>query len=98
MQARSYEPGIRDDVYDYREAFGGGVGDEAWELERTRGAIPISDHGCGMTSWLITVGPHRGELRFRDCAFNPPSTRTWMRTETVTPSTPGTSNGLSGAR
>ena len=25
-----------------------------------------------MTSYLIVVGPHRGELRFRDCAANPP--------------------------
>jgi hypothetical protein len=76
LRAAGYEPGIRDDVYDYREdyrqAFGGGVEDEAWELERGRGAIPISDHGCGMSSWLIAVGPHRGELRFRDCAVNPP--------------------------
>lgn len=25
-----------------------------------------------MTSYLIVVGPHRGELRFRDSAENPP--------------------------
>jgi hypothetical protein len=25
-----------------------------------------------MTGWLIVVGPHRGELRDRDCAVNPP--------------------------
>ncbi|MEU9131916.1 hypothetical protein AB0D08_28075 [Kitasatospora sp. NPDC048540] len=25
-----------------------------------------------MTGWLIIVGPHRGELRDRDCATNPP--------------------------
>ena len=35
------------------------------------GAIRISENGCGLTGWLIVVGPHRGELRDRDCAPNP---------------------------
>ncbi|MFJ1709882.1 hypothetical protein ACIOFR_41835, partial [Kitasatospora sp. NPDC088346] len=56
---------------DYRKVFGD-AGDELWHLERGRGAIHISDNGCGMTGWLIVVGPHRGELRDRDCAVNPP--------------------------
>ncbi|GAA2018334.1 hypothetical protein GCM10009839_13130 [Catenulispora yoronensis] len=25
-----------------------------------------------MTTWLILIGPHRGELRHRDCGTNPP--------------------------
>jgi SMI1/KNR4 family protein SUKH-1 len=76
LRAAGHEPGARDDPWDswedYRRALGAGAGNEAWELERGRGAILISDHGCGMTSWLIVVGPHRGELRFRDCGVNPP--------------------------
>jgi len=61
-----------DDDYldDYRKAFSD-IGDDAWYPERGRGTIPISDNGCGMTGWLILVGPHRGELRDRDCAVNP---------------------------
>ncbi|MEV7691660.1 SMI1/KNR4 family protein [Streptomyces bungoensis] len=75
LRAVGYEPATRDadDDYldDYRTVFGD-AGDDVWFLERGRGAIPISDNGCGMTSWLIIVGPHRGELRDRDCAVNPP--------------------------
>ncbi|MGW0886321.1 hypothetical protein [Streptomyces sp. NPDC002671] len=66
-------PRDEDDDYldEYRKVFGD-AGDEVWHLECRRGAIHISDNGCGMTSWLIVVGPHRGELRDRDCAVNPP--------------------------
>jgi hypothetical protein len=75
LRAAGYEPTTRDEdddyLDDYRNVFGG-AGDEAWYLERGRGAILISDNGCGMTGWLIIVGPHRGELRDRDCATNPP--------------------------
>ncbi|OIJ69763.1 hypothetical protein WN71_000815 [Streptomyces mangrovisoli] len=75
LRAAGYEPlapaedaGYRDD---YRKAFGE-TGEGVWHLERGRGAIHISDNGCGMTGWLIVVGPHRGELRHRDCGLNPP--------------------------
>lgn len=75
LREAGYEPTTRDEeddyLDDYRRAFGD-AGDEAWYLERGRGAVPISDNGCGMTSWLIVVGRHRGEVRDRDCAVNPP--------------------------
>lgn len=75
LRAAGCEPTTRNDdddyLSDYREAFGD-AGDEVWHLERGRGAILISDNGCGMTGWLIVVGPHRGELRDRDCDVNPP--------------------------
>ncbi|MEU2867446.1 SMI1/KNR4 family protein [Streptomyces mirabilis] len=75
LRAAGYEPTTRDEdddyLDDYRKVFGD-AGDDVWFLERGRGAIPISDNGCGMTGWLIVVGPHRGELRDRNCAVNPP--------------------------
>ncbi|MFF2852859.1 SMI1/KNR4 family protein [Streptomyces sp. NPDC058001] len=75
LRAAGHEPTTPDDeedyLDDYRVAFGD-AGDDVWHLERGRGAIHISDNGCGMTGWLIVVGPHRGELRDRDCATNPP--------------------------
>jgi hypothetical protein len=79
LRAAGHEPGTRDDEHDYledyRKAFGGGYGgygEEAFFLQRVRGTIYISDNGCGTSSWLIVVGPHRGELRYRECAVNPP--------------------------
>jgi hypothetical protein len=76
LQAAGHEPGPRDgetDYYqDYRRAFGGDRGEEAWHVERGRGAILISDDGCGTSNWLIAVGPCRGELRYRECEINPP--------------------------
>lgn len=75
LRAAGYEPAARDGdtnrLDDYREVFGD-AGDEIWRVERGRGAIHISDNGCGMTNWLVVVGPHRGELRDRDCAVDPP--------------------------
>lgn len=75
LRAAGYEPTTRDEDDDhrddYRKAFGD-AGDDIWHRDRGRGAIPISDNGCGMTGWLIVVGPRRGELRERDCAANPP--------------------------
>lgn len=75
LRAAGYEPGPpdEDDGYlaGYRRAFGGRAGEEAWYRQRERGAVRISSNGCGMTSWLIAVGPHRGELRHRDCGVNP---------------------------
>lgn len=75
LRAAGHEPTTRDEdddyLDDYRKVFGD-AGDELWHLERGRGAIHISDNGCGTTGWLIVVGPHRGELRDRDCAVNPP--------------------------
>ena len=76
LRAAGHEPTTRDidEDYldDYRQAFGELAGEEAFHLQRGRGALHISDNGCGMTSWLIVIGPHRGELRDRDCAPNPP--------------------------
>ncbi|MEU6340189.1 SMI1/KNR4 family protein [Streptomyces sp. NPDC046977] len=75
LRAAGYEPTIRDveDDYldDYRKAFGA-AGESDWFEERVRGAILISDNGCGMSGWLIVVGPNRGELRDRACGGNPP--------------------------
>ncbi|MEV6196527.1 SMI1/KNR4 family protein [Streptomyces sp. NPDC051920] len=75
LRAAGHEPTTRDEdddyLGDYRKVFGD-VGEDVWFLERVRGAIPISDNGCGMSGWLIVVGPHRGELRDRDCGDNPP--------------------------
>jgi hypothetical protein len=75
LRAAGREPTTRDpdDDYldDYLEAFGE-AGMEAFIFERVRGAILICENGCGLTSWLIIVGPRSGELRDRDCAFNPP--------------------------
>lgn len=76
LRAAGYEPTTPDEeddyLDDYRKAFGGDDGEVVFDEERTRGAILISDYGCGMTGWLIAVGPHRGEFRHRDCAVNPP--------------------------
>ncbi|SNT36798.1 SMI1/KNR4 family protein [Actinacidiphila glaucinigra] len=75
LRAAGYEPTTRDEDDDYLEDFRrvfGESGHEVWRAERVRGAILISDNGCGMTGWLIVVGPHRGELRDRECAGNPP--------------------------
>ncbi|MEV0194514.1 hypothetical protein AB0I39_39080, partial [Kitasatospora purpeofusca] len=75
LRAAGHEPTDRGEedhwLDDYREAFGD-AGDELWYLERGRGAIHIGDDGCGTTTWLVMVGPHRGELRHRDCAVDPP--------------------------
>ncbi|MFD0408943.1 hypothetical protein [Kitasatospora sp. NPDC127116] len=75
LRAAGYEPAARDGdtnrLDDYREVFGD-AGDEIWHVERGRGAIHISDNGCGMTGWLVVVGPRRGELRDRDGAVDPP--------------------------
>lgn len=76
LRRAGHEPTAPDEesgyLRDFRAAFGSLRGEELWHLHRERGAIFISDNGCGMTSYLIAVGPHRGELRFRDCAENPP--------------------------
>jgi|SRR6185312_8511816 len=50
----------------YCRAFGEYEGYRLFHEHRFRGAIHISDNGCGMTSWLIIAGPHRGEIWFRD--------------------------------
>lgn len=75
LRAAGYEPticdGDEDYLDDYRKAFGE-AGEELWHEERMRGAILISDNGCGMTGWLIAVGPHRGEVRDRNVGLNEP--------------------------
>ena len=75
LRAAGYEPPERDGgesyLDDYLSVFGD-VGEGLWRWRRGCGAIHISDDGCGMTNWLIVVGPHRGELRDRDCGRNPP--------------------------
>ncbi|MFF8911102.1 SMI1/KNR4 family protein [Streptomyces olivaceoviridis] len=75
LRAAGYEPTTRDEdddyLNDYRKVFDDAE-DRVWHEERNRGAILISDNGCGMTSWLIIVGPHRGELRDRNVGTNPP--------------------------
>ncbi|MFG2695755.1 SMI1/KNR4 family protein [Kitasatospora sp. NPDC048407] len=73
LRAAGYEPTPQgaDDGSDFRRAFGR-AGDERRYRERGRGAIHISNDGCGATGWLIVVGPHRGELRDREQGINPP--------------------------
>ncbi|SOB88490.1 SMI1/KNR4 family protein [Streptomyces sp. 1331.2] len=75
LRAAGYEPTVRDEDNDYlddcRKVFGD-AGDEVWHLHRGRGAIHVGDSGCGVTGWLIAVGPRRGEIRERDCGVNPP--------------------------
>lgn len=75
LRAAGYEPTTRDEdddyLDDYRKVFDDAEG-RIWHEQRDRGAILISDNGCGMTSWLIIVGPHRGELRDRNVGINPP--------------------------
>ncbi|MFJ1560760.1 SMI1/KNR4 family protein [Streptomyces mirabilis] len=75
LRAAGCEPTTRDEdddyLDDYRKVFGDAA-DRVWHEQRDRGAILISDNGCGMTSWLIIVGPHRGELRDRNVGTNPP--------------------------
>lgn len=75
LRAAGYEPATRDEdddyLGDYRKAFGDAEG-RIWHEQGDRGAILISDNGCGMTRGLIIVGPHRGELRDRNVGTNPP--------------------------
>ena len=76
LRAAGGEPTVRDShsdyLGDYRRVFGEVEGTRLFAEGRFRGAIQISDNGCGMTSWLVLEGPHRGEIWFRDCAPNPP--------------------------
>jgi len=76
LRAAGHEPTVRDEdedyLADYCRVFGEFDGNRLFDEHRFRGAIHISDNGCGMTSWLVVVGPHRGEIWFRDCARNPP--------------------------
>lgn len=76
LRAAGHEPTVQDEyddyIEDFRAAFGDEGGERVWGEERDRGATLISDHGCGHTSWLILVGPHYGELRFRECGLNTP--------------------------
>lgn len=53
-------------------AFGDDDGYRLFHEQRLSGAIHISDNGCGMTSWLVMAGPHRGAIWFRDAVFNAP--------------------------
>jgi hypothetical protein len=76
LRAAGHEAGARDDeddyVEDYKKVFGADAGAEGFFVQRGRGAIYISDNGCGTTSWLVVAGPHGGEIRDRECAVNPP--------------------------
>lgn len=76
LRAAGHEPTVRDEdedyCADYLEAFGENDGYRLFNEQRYCGTIHISDNGCGMTSWLVMVGPHRGEIWFSDAAPNPP--------------------------
>ena len=75
LRGAGHEPTSRDPENDYRDDYEqvfGEKADERWHFDRGRGAVPISDNGCGMTDYLIIIGPHRGELRDRDCGYSPP--------------------------
>ncbi|GGQ90911.1 hypothetical protein [Kitasatospora griseola] len=72
LRAAWYEPTTQDEDIDYLDDYREAFGDEAWYLERGRGAVLISDHGCGMAGRLIVVGPHRGEVHDRDCETESP--------------------------
>ncbi|MQY14465.1 hypothetical protein SRB5_46320 [Streptomyces sp. RB5] len=73
LRATGHEPTVRDEhedyLNDYYTAFGADA-ERRWAEDRDRGSIVISDSGCGMTSYLIVVGPCRGELRDRDVGSN----------------------------
>jgi hypothetical protein len=71
LRAAGREPTTRDEEDDYLADYCEVFGEEFWYLDRGRGAIHISDNGCAMTSWLVVVGPHRGEVRHRDDGPNP---------------------------
>lgn len=69
----SGDPDVEDDYYaDYLQAFGYEDGNILWDRQRNRGAIYLSDDGCGATGWLIVAGPCSGQVRERDCGVNPP--------------------------
>lgn len=74
LRAAGFEPTVPDpdeDYFlDYQAAFGESAGEDLWYEQQFRGVIRISDNGCGMTGWLIVVGPHRGEVRDRAAEFN----------------------------
>lgn len=76
LRAAGHEPTVRDEdedyCADYLKAFGEYDGYQLFHEQRMCGSIYISDNGCGMTSWLVMVGPLRGEICFRDAALNPP--------------------------
>lgn len=76
LRAVGHEPAKRDEdedyFADYLTAFGEIDGDRLFHEQRLCGAIHISDYGCSMTGWLVMVGPHRGEIWFRDVGLNPP--------------------------
>lgn len=76
LRAADHESTVRDlftdHLDDYCAAFGEDAGYRLFHEQRFRGTIHISDNGCGMTSWLVLVGPHRGEIWFRDCGPNEP--------------------------
>lgn len=76
LRAVGHEPTLPDeeDDYcaDYLEAFGEFEGYRLFSEQRLCGSVFICNNGCGMTSWLVMAGPHRGEIWFRDAAFNPP--------------------------
>jgi hypothetical protein len=76
LRGAGFEPTVRDDeddfFGDYVRAFGEDDGYRQFCEQRLCGTVHISDNGCGMTSWLVMVGLHRGEIWFNDAAFNPP--------------------------
>jgi len=76
LKGAGFEPTVRDEeddyVGDYVKAFGEDDGYRLFCEQRLCGTVQISDSGCGMTSWLVMVGPHRGEIWFSDAALNPP--------------------------
>jgi hypothetical protein len=76
LRAAGHEPTVRDEdedyCADYLRAFGDDEGFRLFHEQRLCGSIHISDNGCGMTSWLVMTGPHRGEIWFRDAAPNAP--------------------------
>lgn len=76
LRAAGHEPTVcdEDEHYcgDYLTAFGEHDGYRLFHEQRYCGTIHISDYGCGMTSWLVMVGPRRGEIWFSDAAPNPP--------------------------
>lgn len=76
LEAAGFEPTVRDveDDYigDYMKAFGEHDGYSLFCEQRFCGTIHISDNGCAMTSWLVTAGPHHGEIWFSDEGLNSP--------------------------
>lgn len=77
LRAAGHKPGPPNHDTGYLDAYISAFGDaddtgyERFNEERHRGSLQVCSFGCGMTGWLVVIGPHRGEIRWRDASVNP---------------------------